>query len=85
MKQKFLIEVFQSKVDESLYTIFKIKNCRIYTDTVTDTAFIVENNISEIFRLLDKFIMKVDLIQNSAISFSVCINDKYNSLDQLIS
>ena len=29
--------------------------------------------------------MKVDLIQNSAISFSVCINDKYNSLAQLIS
>lgn len=50
-----------------------------------DFSFIVENNISEIFRLLDKFKMKVDLIQNSAISFSVCINDKYNSLDQLIS
>ena len=50
-----------------------------------DFSFIVENNISEIFFLLDKFKMKVDLIQNSAISFSVCINDKYNSLDQLIS
>ena len=50
-----------------------------------DFSFIVENNISEIFRLLDKFKMKVHLIQNSAISFSVCINDKYNSLDQLIS
>ena len=50
-----------------------------------DFSFIVENNISEIFRLLDKFKMKVDLIQNSAISFSVCINDKYNSLDHLIS
>ena len=50
-----------------------------------DFSFIVENNISEIFRLLDKFKMKVDLIQNSAISFSVCISDKYNSLDQLIS
>ena len=50
-----------------------------------DFSFIVENNISEIFRLLDKFKMKVDLIQNSAISFSVCINDKYNSLNQLIS
>ena len=50
-----------------------------------DFSFIVENNISEIFHLLDKFKMKVDLIQNSAISFSVCINDKYNSLNQLIS
>ena len=53
--------------------------------TIEDFSFIVENNISEIFHLLDKFKMKVDLIQNSAISFSVCINDKYNSLDQLIS
>ena len=50
-----------------------------------DFSFIVENNISEIFHLLDKFKMKVDLIQNSAISFSVCINDKYNCLNQLIS
>ena len=29
--------------------------------------------------------MKVDLIQNSAISFSVCINDKYNRLKELLS
>ena len=42
-----LIEVFKSKVDNSLYTIFKIKKCRIYTDTVTDTAFIIENKIIE--------------------------------------
>ena len=50
-----------------------------------DFSFIVENNISEIFHLLDKFKMKVNLIQNSAISFSVCIYDKYNCIDQLIS
>ena len=29
--------------------------------------------------------MKVNLIQNSAISFSVCIYDKYNCIDKLIS
>ena len=50
-----------------------------------DFSFIVENNISEIFHLLDKFKMKVNLIQNSAISFSVCIYDKYNCIDKLIS
>ena len=27
------------------YKIYKIKKCRIYTDTVTDTAFILENKI----------------------------------------
>ena len=40
-----LIEILNSKINSSLYTIFKIKDCRIYTDTVTDTAFILKNNI----------------------------------------
>ena len=50
-----------------------------------DFSFIVEDNISEIFSLLHKYQMKVELIQNSAISFSVCVNNKYNRLDELIS
>ena len=29
--------------------------------------------------------MKVDLIQNSAISFSVCVYDKFNRLKELLS
>ena len=28
--------------------------------------------------------MKVDLIQNSAISFSVCVENKFNKLDDLL-
>ena len=28
--------------------------------------------------------MKVDVIQNSAISFSVCVYDKYNKIDEFI-
>ncbi len=28
--------------------------------------------------------MKVDVIQNSAISFSVCVYDKYNKMDEFI-
>jgi aspartate kinase len=46
-------------------------------------SFIMEDNISEIFSLLHKFKMKVHLIQNSAISFSVCVDDKYNNLHRL--
>ena len=48
-----------------------------------DFSFIMEENISEIFKLLHEFKMKVSLIQNSAISFSVCIEDKYNNFDAL--
>lgn len=44
-KHKF-VEVINSKINSQYsYNIFKIKNGRIYTDTVHDTAFIVENKI----------------------------------------
>ena len=43
-----------------------------------------EDNISEIFKLLGTYKMKVDLIQNSAISFSVCVDNKYKNLDALV-
>jgi len=49
-----------------------------------DFSFIVERNISEIFNLLHKYKMKVNLIQNSAISFSVCLEDKHNKFDLLL-
>ncbi|MCF6347102.1 MAG: aspartate kinase [Flavobacteriaceae bacterium] len=49
-----------------------------------DFSFIVERNISEIFELLHQHKMKVNLIQNSAISFSVCMDDKYNNFDELL-
>jgi aspartate kinase len=48
-----------------------------------DFSFIMEENISEIFKLLHEFKMKVSLIQNSAISFSVCIEDKYKNFEAL--
>ena len=44
----------------------------------------MEENISEIFSLLHLYKMKVDVIQNSAISFSVCIDNLYNNLEKLL-
>lgn len=49
-----------------------------------DFSFIVENNISEIFKLFHDHSMKVDLIQNSAISFSVCLDNKFNGLQPML-
>jgi len=48
-----------------------------------DFEFIMEENISEIFALLHKYRMKVSLIQNSAISFSVCVDDKFGNFEEL--
>lgn len=49
-----------------------------------DFSYIVEENISEIFRLLHFYKMKVDVIQNSAISFSVCVDNIYHNLEELL-
>ena len=49
-----------------------------------DFSFIVEKKISLIFSMFSKYKMKVELIQNSAISFSVVLNNKYAGLDQLL-
>ena len=49
-----------------------------------DFSFIVEENISYIFSMLHEYQMPVELIQNSAISFSVCVNNKYKRLEELV-
>lgn len=49
-----------------------------------DFSFFVEENMSEVFALFHRYQTKVDLIQNSAISFSVCINDLFGNFDDLL-
>lgn len=49
-----------------------------------DFSFIVEKKISLIFSMLSKYKIKVELIQNSAISFSVVLNNQYGGLDKLL-
>ncbi len=48
-----------------------------------DFSFIMEEHISEIFALFHQNKLKVNLIQNSAISFSVCIEDKFNNFNEV--
>jgi len=60
------------------------KNQALISLSSLDFSFMVEENISEIFQLFHKYQMKVDLIQNSAISFRVCVDNKFNQLEKLI-
>lgn len=48
-----------------------------------DFSFIMEENISDIFSLLHQYKIKTSLIQNSAISFSVCLEDKFGNFNEL--
>jgi len=59
------------------------KNQLLISLSSLDFSFIMEENISEIFALLHKYRMKVSLIQNSAISFSVCVDDKFGNFAEL--
>lgn len=60
------------------------KNQVLISLSSLDFSYIVEENISEIFNLLHLYKMKVDVIQNSAISFSVCVDNIYDNLDKLL-
>lgn len=59
------------------------KNQLLVSLSSLDFSFMMEENISEIFALFHQYKIKVNLIQNSAISFSVCIEDKYNNFNEL--
>ncbi len=49
-----------------------------------DFHFIMEDDISEIFDYLHQYSLKVNLIQNSAISFTVCVEDNFNNFGDLV-
>ncbi len=60
------------------------KNQMLVSLSAKDFSFILEDDISEIFDFLHQFKIKVNLIQNSAISFSICIEDNFSNFTALI-
>ena len=47
-------------------------------------SFIIEEHLSWIFFVLDKYDIRLNLMQNSAVSFSICIDNKRTSINNLI-
>lgn len=68
-----LIPSFIFRMDQVLISI-----------SARDYAFIVEKNLSDIFDLFAKHHVKINLMQNSAISFSVCVDRDDRKLPSLI-
>jgi len=71
-----------SELSPELYPnipIFIVKENQILISVSTiDFSFISEYNLGEIFSLLSEYRIKVNLMQSSAINFSVCVtNNKY--------
>lgn len=58
-----------------------IKNQILVSISPKDFSFIAEDNLSYIFRELAKAKIKVNLIQNSALSFSVCFKNEEKKVE----
>ncbi len=77
--------VSKNKALEPAIPCFIVKKNQILISLSSlDFSYIMEENISEIFSLLHLYKMKVDVIQNSAISFSVCIDNLFDNLEKLL-
>ncbi len=77
MKEQTKIPSFIVKKDQILLTIFP-----------KDFSFIAEENLTEIFQSFTECRIKINLMQSSALSFSVCIDNKpqrFQSLKSLLS
>ncbi len=67
------IPVFIRKINQVLLSVFP-----------KDFSFILEENLSQLFALFSKHRVKVNLIQNSAVSFSVCVDQPDRKLQTLL-
>jgi aspartate kinase len=54
--------------------IFKMDQVLIHVHPV-DFSFIAEDNLEKIFRCFAGYALKVNLMQNSAVSFDICVNN----------
>lgn len=78
--------ITKGAIMEPLIPCYIIKKNQIFLSiSALDFSFIVEENVSEIFALISEYRLKVNLMQNSAISFTLSIEDKFNTFDYFLS
>lgn len=78
--------VIKNEVNSIFYPpliVFK-KDQILIQATTKDFSFITEDRLSEIYSILHDLKIKVNLIQNAAISFVACIDNKEDNVKRLI-
>jgi aspartate kinase len=63
--------------------IFKIDQVLVHIHPM-DFSFVAEDNLEKIFRCFAMYGLKVNLMQNSAISFDVCVNNDNSRIPGVI-
>jgi aspartate kinase len=70
------------KMDTPIY--IRKQNQMLISISPRDFSFILEENLSDIFKILSNFRVKVNVMQNSAISFSICVDSDPLKVNPLI-
>lgn len=78
-----LISEYDTEKQLPVY-IFK-ENQLLFTVAVTDNSFMDEKRLSIILDALDKLNVKINLMQNSALTFSFCMDNKSYKLEPVTS
>ncbi len=78
--------VIQNEVSSIFYPpLIILKKDQILVQVTTrDFSFITEDNLSNLYRIFHDMKIKINLIQNAAISFVACIDNKEDKVQELI-
>ncbi|MBP0611470.1 aspartate kinase [Chryseobacterium sp. cx-311] len=75
-------KVSNTAVSSKLPSFILKENQHLAHISTRDFSFIAEEHISQIFNVLAKHKIKVSLMQNTAISLALCLEDKYGNLEE---
>lgn len=72
-----------SEENQQIESYILKENQMLMKISTRDFSFIAEEHLSLIFKELSRQNIKISLMQNSAISLALCLEDKYNHIDTL--
>lgn len=73
-----------AKLETIIPSFILKKNQVLLSVSARDFAFIAEDSLSIIFKKLNEYNLKVNLMQNSAISFSICLDNNKEIIQRFI-
>ena len=79
-----LISTASKQMEKQLPVYIRKQNQVLISIRPSDFSFILEESLGQLFSLFAKHRVKVNLTQNSAISFSVCVDNEEKRLNSLL-
>lgn len=77
--------ISENRTAKALPPIYALKRDQMLISLIPrDFSFVIEDSLSKIFALLHRHRVKVNLVQSTAISFSLCVDDETDRLPAAI-